>query len=90
MNRTSLDNRARRDSRARLAAARAAHLVAGDGLLRLHEVLAAYPVGRSTWWAGVQTGRFPKPVRIGARAVAWRAADVRALIDGCASVGGAA
>jgi predicted DNA-binding transcriptional regulator AlpA len=89
MQRTFTDKRSRRESRARLAAARAASLVAGDGLLRLPEVLAVYPLGRATFLEGVRTGRFPAPVRLGVRAVAWRAADVRALIDGCASVGGA-
>ncbi|MEA4858323.1 MAG: AlpA family phage regulatory protein [Solidesulfovibrio sp.] len=39
------------------------------------------PVSRSTWWAGVKTGRFPKPVRIGERCVAWRAKDIEALIE---------
>jgi hypothetical protein len=39
------------------------------------------PVSRSSWWMGVQTGRFPRPVRLGQRMVAWRVADLRALID---------
>jgi len=39
------------------------------------------PVSRSTWWAGVKDGRFPKPVRIGERCVAWRARDIEALIE---------
>ncbi len=38
------------------------------------------PVSRSSWWLGVQTGRFPRPVRLGPRTVAWRVADLRALI----------
>lgn len=51
------------------------------GFVRLPVVLRHYPVSRSTWWAGVRTGRYPKPVSIGARAVAWRAEDIRALIE---------
>lgn len=90
MQRTFTDKRSRRESRARLAAARAASLVAGDGLLRLPEVLAAYPVSRSTWLEGVRTGRFPSPVRLGVRAVAWRAADIRALIEAAPGGRGAA
>jgi prophage regulatory protein len=39
------------------------------------------PVSRSSWWLGVQRGRFPQPVRLGPRTVAWRVADLRALID---------
>lgn len=32
-------------------------------LLRLPEVLKIIPVSKSNWWAGVKTGRYPKPVR---------------------------
>lgn len=56
-----------------------------DGLLRLREVLAPegpIPVSRSAWWAGVATGRFPKPVKLGPRTTAWRSQDVRALLNG--------
>lgn len=41
-----------------------------------------YPVSRSTWWAGVKSGRYPKPVKLGPRITAWRVEDVRALIAG--------
>lgn len=40
-----------------------------------------YPVSASTWWAGVRTGRFPKPVKLGPRTTAWRVQDIRALIE---------
>lgn len=39
------------------------------------------PVSRSTWWAGVRSGRFPKPVRFGARCTRWRVDDIRALLS---------
>lgn len=55
------------------------------GFLRLPEVLKLYPVSRSTWWAGVRAGRFPQPVKIGERCTAWRAEDIRALIESAAS-----
>jgi predicted DNA-binding transcriptional regulator AlpA len=54
------------------------------GFLRLSSVLAPkgpIPVGRSTWWAGVKTGRFPKPVKLGPRTTVWRVEDIRALIE---------
>lgn len=51
------------------------------GFIRLPEVLRVYPVSRSTWWAGVRAGRYPQPFKIGARATAWRAEDIRALIS---------
>ena len=49
-------------------------------LWKLPTVLAHIPVSRSGWWAGVQTGRYPKPVKLSTRSVAWRSADIRALI----------
>jgi prophage regulatory protein len=36
------------------------------------------PLSRSTLWAKVKEGSFPKPVRLGPRTTAWRAADVLA------------
>ena len=39
------------------------------------------PVSKSTWWAGVRSGRYPKPTRaLGQRITAWRVEDIRALI----------
>jgi prophage regulatory protein len=62
------------------------------GLLRLKQIIgdaranppipALIPVGKTAWWAGVKAGRFPKPVVLGPRATAWRAEDIRALING--------
>ena len=42
---------------------------------------AVIPVSRSTWWAGVKTGRYPRPVKLGPRITAWRVEDIRALIE---------
>ena len=53
-----------------------------EGYARLPQVLAAFPVSRSTWYNGVQSGKYPKPVKLGARTVAWRVSDIRALIAG--------
>lgn len=40
------------------------------------------PVKKSTWWSGVKSGRYPKPVRtLGVRITAWRVEDIRALIQ---------
>lgn len=50
------------------------------GFLRLPKVLSLIPVGRSTWWAGVKSGRYPKPVKLGPRMSAWKAEDVHSLI----------
>lgn len=51
------------------------------GFVRLSIILKLIPVGRTTWWAGVKTGRFPKPVKLGSRITAWRVEDIRALIE---------
>ena len=51
------------------------------GFVRLATILALYPVGRSTWWAGVKDGRFPQPVKLGPRTTAWRVEDIRKLIE---------
>ncbi|MCE4352299.1 AlpA family phage regulatory protein, partial [Xanthomonas hortorum pv. cynarae] len=59
------------------------------GFLRLPEVLRLYPVSKSTWWAGIRTGKYPQPVKIGERCTAWRAEDIRALIDSAAPGKGA-
>jgi predicted DNA-binding transcriptional regulator AlpA len=39
------------------------------------------PVSRSTWWAGVKSGRYPRPVKLGPRITAWRVEDIRRLIQ---------
>ena len=57
------------------------------GLLRTWHIIGTHdtpgliPVCKSTWWEGVRSGRFPQPVRIGRRAVAWRASDIYTLLD---------
>ncbi|MGE4070806.1 MAG: helix-turn-helix transcriptional regulator [Lysobacterales bacterium] len=75
-----VDPAQRSATRHKLAADRAAALLAGDGLLRLPEVLAVFPVSASTWWEGVRVGRYPKSIKVGPRCTCWRAADVRELI----------
>ena len=51
------------------------------GFLRLPQVLQIIPVSKSTWWAGIQTGRFPKGFKLGPRTTAWRAEDIRQLLE---------
>ncbi len=40
------------------------------------------PVSKSTWWAGVKSGRYPQPVKLGPKITAWKISDIRALIEG--------
>lgn len=51
------------------------------GLLRIKQVLKFIPVSRSSWWAGVKTGRFPQPIKLSERVTVWRASDIRALVE---------
>ena len=50
------------------------------GFVRLPEVLKVFPVSKSTWWAGVKEGRYPKPVKLGPKMTAWRVEDIQDLI----------
>ncbi|BBP01464.1 helix-turn-helix transcriptional regulator [Sulfuriferula nivalis] len=60
------------------------------GFMRLTQIIgnsktntpAIIPVCKSTWWAGVKSGRYPKPVKLGERCTAWRVEDIRNLIAG--------
>lgn len=63
------------------------------GYLRLSQIIgkpatkrspalaALIPVSKSTWWAGIRSGRFPQPVKLGKRITAWRTADIRTLLE---------
>jgi prophage regulatory protein len=49
------------------------------GFLRLSQILEIIPVGKTTWWKGVKSGRFPKPMKLSERCTAWSAQDIRQL-----------
>ena len=61
------------------------------GFLRLANIIgdakarppipAIIPVSKSTWWAGVKSGRYPKSIKLGPRITAWRVEDIRELIQ---------
>jgi prophage regulatory protein len=54
------------------------------GFVRLSSIIGPngpIPVSKSTWWQGIKDGRFPKPVKLGAKTTAWRVEDIRALIE---------
>lgn len=68
------------------------HKLPETGYLRLPHIIGnlkaippippIIPVSKSTWWAGVKSGRYPQPVRsLGQRITAWRVEDIRALIS---------
>lgn len=39
------------------------------------------PVGRSTFLAGVKSGKYPKPVKLGERTTAWKKSDILELLN---------
>ncbi|HFD2228016.1 TPA: helix-turn-helix transcriptional regulator [Legionella pneumophila] len=61
------------------------------GFLRANQIIgdknanppipALIPIGKSTWWAGVKSGRFPKPIKFGSRITVWRVEDIREFIE---------
>ncbi|WP_262273000.1 helix-turn-helix transcriptional regulator [Microvirga yunnanensis] len=54
------------------------------GFLRLGQIVGPngiFPVSRSAWYAGIQDGRYPKPVKLSPRVSGWRAEDIRTLIE---------
>lgn len=68
------------------------HKLPETGFLRLRQLIgnpkavpplpAITQICKSAWWAGVASGRYPKPVKsLGLRITAWRVEDIRALIE---------
>lgn len=59
------------------------------GLVRLAQILGdrkkgippIIPVSKSSWWAGVKSGRYPKPIKLGERTTCWNVLDIRQLIQ---------
>ncbi|MDR2187101.1 MAG: AlpA family phage regulatory protein [Azonexus sp.] len=62
------------------------------GFLRLPQIIGdphkepasppLIPVSKSTWWQGVKSGRFPRPIKLSPGVTVWRVVDIHALIDG--------
>ena len=49
--------------------------------LRLPQVLELIPIGRSTLWAKIKKGEFPKPEKLSAKIAVWRESDIQAYIN---------
>lgn len=56
------------------------HEIPETGFVRLAQVLSVIPLGKTSWWEGVKSGRFPKPIKLSPRRTVWRAEDIHALI----------
>lgn len=57
-------------------------LKAEYGLLRAQEVTELLKIGKSTLYAWVAKGSFPKPVKLGERMSVWYAKDVINFVEG--------
>ena len=49
------------------------------GYIRLPEVLKLLGISRSTFYAGIKDGKYPKPYRIGKRVSTWKAGEIQTL-----------
>jgi prophage regulatory protein len=49
------------------------------GLLRLPQVLALIPVSKTAWYAGIASGLFPAPIKLGTTSL-WSVESIRAAI----------
>ena len=50
-------------------------------LMKIEEVLALVGFGKSTLYKMISAGLFPRPVRIGLRAVRWRRSEILAWLE---------
>lgn len=49
-------------------------------LLRVNELSHDLSMGKSTIWAWVKEGKFPKPIKISPRMTVWSSADIEAWL----------
>ena len=53
-----------------------------ERICRLPDVKAQTGLSRSTLYAMMAEGRFPKPIKLGERAVGWSESEIAAWIEG--------
>ena len=53
----------------------------GSRVLRMPEVRALTGLGKSTIYKKLTEGTFPEPLRLGPRAIGWRARDILAWLE---------
>lgn len=64
------------------------HQLPDTGFLRINQIIgdakrgipALIPVSRSAFWAGVSSGRYPAPVKLGPKTTVWRIECIRKFI----------
>ncbi|MBW9105087.1 helix-turn-helix transcriptional regulator [Paraburkholderia phenoliruptrix] len=58
-----------------------AQLRVAGAILRRRQVEIEVGLKRSTIYQRIQEGTFPRPIRLGERAVGWRAADIERFLE---------
>jgi predicted DNA-binding transcriptional regulator AlpA len=51
-----------------------------EGFVKLSQIQAVIPVSKSTWYRGMESGVFPRPIKLSERAVGWRVEEIRDCI----------
>ncbi|MEQ1621397.1 MAG: AlpA family phage regulatory protein [Methylococcales bacterium] len=52
--------------------------ITGDAKRGIEPIL---PIGRSTFLAGVRSGKYPKPIKLSEKTTCWKKSDIMALIE---------
>lgn len=47
-----------------------------DGMSRLSQLLPFLPIGKSTVWAWVKSGKFPKPIKLSETVTVWHNQEI--------------
>lgn len=68
------------------------HTIQQDSFSRLKQIIGdpkanppippIIPVCASSWWAGVKSGKYPRPIKLGPKTTVWRTSEVLALVNG--------
>lgn len=61
-----------------------AYLFPQEGFVRIKQIIGdkktgvpgVFPVSPATWWAGVKSGKFPQPYKLGPSTTVWDAQDI--------------
>lgn len=53
-----------------------------DRLLRIKQIIPdKLPISKSSFWNGVRSGKYPKPMKLGERTSVWRESEIDRLIE---------
>jgi predicted DNA-binding transcriptional regulator AlpA len=52
-----------------------------EGYVRLPQVLSVIPISKSSWWAGIRSGKYPRQIKLGEKTSVWRAEEIWSLIE---------